>query len=87
MCAGQPFLFACPYGVYLLRNRMAQEWAVAVLVMRGTQGGDSVAHYDGLQAWFDDCGASGEHDRIGKPAGRDWTASYDCLDSLGTMAW
>lgn len=83
--AGHAFPFECPHEVYLLRNRVAQEWLVAVLVMRGTPGDDSIEQSEALLEWFDACDADKWHDRIGKPASWDWRVSYDCVDSFGIM--
>ena len=83
--AGNAFPFECPHEVYLLRNRVAPESLVAVLVMRGTPGDDSVEQSQALEEWFEACGAAGWDDRMGKLASWDWRASYDCLGSYGTM--
>jgi uncharacterized protein YndB with AHSA1/START domain len=80
---GKPFPFKCPYQVYLLRNRQAPEYIVATRVMMGTPGDDSSEQDDGLKRWFDDCGAIGGHEKIGKSSSWNWKASYDCLDSFG----
>lgn len=63
---GKPFPFECPYQVALVHNLATpEEWMVAILVMLGTPGDDSVEQFDVLEKWVESCGANMGHDRIG----------------------
>jgi len=63
---GKPFPFTCPHQVALVHNLAAsEEWMVAILVMLGTPGDDSVEQYKELEKWAESCGAELGQDRVG----------------------
>ena len=63
---GMRFPFTCPYQVALVHNlAVPEEWMVAILVMRGTPGDDSVEQSHELETWAESCGAEFGQDRSG----------------------
>ncbi len=54
---GKRFPFNCPCQVGLVHCAVDEHWAVGVLVMRGTEGDDSLEQTNKLHQWFEECGA------------------------------
>ena len=88
---GKKFPFDCPYQVALIHNPIGSEWLVAILVMRGTPGDDSIEQANLLKNWIYECGGSTGEDRIGQPVFGDTIKSsfsgrgWDYIDSFGSI--
>ena len=92
---GKKFPFDCPHQVTLIHNLVGSEWLVAILVMLGTQGDDSVEQHNRLKEWIESCGSIMGQDRRGCPVYGGTVQSslnikynspkWDYLDSFGTI--
>lgn len=63
---GKAFPMECPYQVYLLQNKVANESIVAIVLMDGTQEDYSIKQDTKLGQWFDDCNAGRGDDHTSK---------------------
>lgn len=90
---GIRFPFECKYQVHLLKNQLATEWVVAVLVMLNTHEDDSIEQGEKLEKWFTACGTSRWDDRVVKRMHGStiqstlaiYALSYEYIDCFGTL--
>ncbi|HWP79626.1 MAG TPA: hypothetical protein VN446_03210 [Candidatus Acidoferrum sp.] len=75
------------FQVYLLENKHALEYIVAIAVFRDNNIDESVEINDKVVAWYEKCGADKPQDRIGKTGFviPYWKSNYDILDKFGVF--
>jgi hypothetical protein len=83
---GQAFPFDVPYEIGLVRSPRSGDFFVAVLVLRGTPGDDSVDTFNRLKSFLDECGSEGYQDYESVPVRgaslRDSLADYEVVQSF-----
>jgi hypothetical protein len=93
--AGHKFPFDCPYQVAFVHCTVDEHWAVGILVMGGTEEGDSGDQIKVLHEWFDECcadstGTEKTNERVRIPTVEDtlqerYGPHYRCVEKFGSL--